>query len=72
MCVCVCVCVCVLVCHGVCVCVCVCVRIFSVTVDAALFKLGELEKRRSISEPVSSGAVRLGVRQSASRSDRVI
>ena len=52
---------------------CVCVsrhaQIFSVTVDAALFKVGEQEKRRSLSELVNSGAARLMVRLSVSESN---
>ena len=52
---------------------CVCVsrhdRIFSVTVEAALFKVGELEKRRSHSELVNTGAARLMVRLSMSESN---
>ena len=58
-----------------CVCVCVCVRpsrhdrIFSVTVDAAFFKVGDWEKRRSLSKLVNSGAARLMVRLSVSESN---
>ena len=56
-----------------CVCVCVCVsrhaQIFSITVDAAFFKLGEYEKCRSISKLVNSGAIRLMVRLSMSKTN---
>ena len=40
-------------------------RIFSVTVEAMLFKVGEYEKRRSLLELVNFGAARLMVRLSA-------
>ena len=54
-------------------CVCVCVSrhdwIFSVTVDATFFKVGEWEKHRSLSELVNSGVARLMMRLSVSESN---